>query len=334
MVRVGILGAGFMGGTHARAFAKLQDVEIVGVSSRTRDKAEKLAKEYAAEPFTDSLALATDPRVDAVSITLPTQVHLEYTRAALAAGKHVLCEKPMACTLDECDEMIAAARTYARFLMVGQTLRFWPEYGMIRDLVKSGELGRPLSATAKRLVGPPRWAEFYLHPEWSGGEVIDLQIHDMDALNWLFGKPKTVYSRGQRSPESGGWDLALTLVDYGDVVAFAEGSALQTPEYPFTMTLWVLCENGSVEYTVRMGGAQVDSRDSGINLLEVIEKGKTPRRLVGPGLDAYDLEVAAFIEAVRTGRAPEQCTPEDARLALATSLAAQRSLDTGQIVSV
>jgi predicted dehydrogenase len=334
MVRVGILGAGFMGGTHARAFAKVQDVEIVGISSRSREKAEQLAKDYGAEPFVDSLALATDPRVDAVSITLPTQVHLKYTRAALAAGKHVLCEKPMACTLDECDQMIAAAKKHDRILMVGQTLRFWPEYAMIRDLVTSGALGRPLSATAKRLVGPPRWAEFYLHPEWSGGEVIDLQIHDMDALNWFFGKPKTVYARGQRSPESGGWDLALTLVDYGDVVAFAEGSALQTPEYPFTMTLWVLCENGSVEYTVRMGGAQVDARDSGINLLEVIERGKPPRRLEGPGLDAYDLEAAAFIEAVRTGRPVAQGTPEDGRLALATSLAAQQSLETNEIVSL
>jgi predicted dehydrogenase len=334
MVRVGILGAGFMGGTHARAFAKLPDVQMVGISSRSADKAATLAKEYGAEPFTDSMRLIADPRVDAVSITLPTQVHLEYTAAALNAGKHVLVEKPMAVTLEQCDEMIAAARKNERILMVGQTLRFWPEYGMIRDLVKSGALGKPLSATAKRLVGPPRWAEYYLHPEWSGGEVVDLQIHDMDALNWLFGKPKTVYSRGQRSPESGGWDLALTLVDYGEVVAFAEGSALQTPEYPFTMTLWVLCENGSIEYTVRMGGAQVDSRDSGINLLEVIEKGKPPRRLQGPGLDAYDLEVAAFIESVRSGRPSENGSPEDARLALATSLAAQQSLETGQIIAL
>jgi predicted dehydrogenase len=334
MVRVGILGAGFMGGTHARAFAKLDDVQIVGISSRSGDKAAALAKEFGAEPFTDAMALATDPRIDAVSITLPTQTHLEYTRAALAAGKHVLCEKPMACTLDECDQMIAAAKKSDRILMIGQTLRFWPEYGMIRDLVKGGALGKPLSATAKRLAGPPRWAEYYLHPEWSGGEVVDLQIHDMDAFNWFFGKPKTVYSRGQRSPESGGWDLALTLVDYGDVVAFAEGSAMQTPEYPFTMTLWVLCENGSVEYTVRMGGAQVGSRDSGINLLEVIEKGKPPRRLQGPGLDAYDVEVAAFVESVRTGQPVTIGTPEEARLALATSLAARRSLETGQVVTL
>jgi len=334
MIKVGILGSGFMGGTHAKAFAKLPDVQIVGVSSRSLDKASTLAKEYGAEPYTDAMMLATDPRIDAVSITLPTQVHLEYTIAALNAGKHVLLEKPMALTVEQCDEMIASAKKNERILMVGQTLRFWPEYGMIRDLVKSGALGKPLSATAKRLLGPPRWAEYYMHPEWSGGEVVDLQIHDMDALNWFFGTPKTVYSRGQRSPESGGWDLALTLVDYGDVVAFAEGSALQTPEYPFTMALWVLCENGSVEYTVRMGGAQVDSRDSGINLLEVIEKGKPTRRLQGPGLDAYDLEAAAFIESVRSGQPSPNGTPEDARLALATSLAAQRSLETGQIIAL
>ena len=208
MLKIGILGVGFMGGTHAAAFAGLPDVQIVGISSRSGEKAAALAAKYGAEPFADAFALATDPRVDIISNTLPTQLHKDLTVAALNAGKHVLVEKPMGLSVAECDEMIAAAKQSDRLLMVAHVLRFWPEYVAIADFLKTGALGKPLAATAKRLVGPPRWSDFFLHPEWSGGGVLDLQVHDLDTLNWLFGTPKTVYARGQRSPESGGWDLA------------------------------------------------------------------------------------------------------------------------------
>ena len=334
MLKVGILGAGFMGGTHAAAFAQLPDVQIVGISSRSAEKAGALAAQYSAEPFTDALALATDPRVDAISNTLPTHLHKDLTIAALRAGKHVLVEKPMGLTVAECDEMRAAAAQNGRLLMVAHVLRFWPEYVAIADFLKTGALGRPLAATAKRLVGPPRWSDFFLHPEWSGGEVLDLHVHDLDTLNWLFGTPRTVYARGQRSPESGGWDLALTLVDYGDVKGFAEGSALQVPEYPFTMGLAVLCERGSVEFTFRAGGVQVDSRDAGGSSLLVYEQGQPPRSLESPGGDGYANEAAAFIECVRGDRAPTQGTAEQGRLAVATALAARESIETGRVVSL
>jgi len=86
MLRVGVLGAGFMGGTHARAFAKLPDVQVLGVSSRSAEKAAVLAEEVGAEPFTDAMALTTHPQVDVVSVTLPTHLHEEYTVAALNSG--------------------------------------------------------------------------------------------------------------------------------------------------------------------------------------------------------------------------------------------------------
>ncbi|MCX6032194.1 MAG: Gfo/Idh/MocA family oxidoreductase [Chloroflexi bacterium] len=334
MIRLGILGAGFMGGTHAAAFAQLPDVQIVGIFSRSAEKAGAMAAKYDAEPFTDVHKLATDPRVDAISNTLPTQLHKDLTIAALQAGKHVLVEKPMGLSVAECDEMSAAAKQSGRLLMVAHVLRFWPEYVAIADLLKTGALGRPLAATAKRLVGPPRWSDFFLHPEWSGGGVLDLHVHDLDTLNWLFGTPKTVYARGQRSPESGGWDLAMTLVDYGDVKGFAEGSALQAPEYPFTMGLSVLCEGGSVEFTFRAGGVQVDSRGAGGSSLLVYEKGKPARPLASPAGDGYANQAAAFIECVRSSQPLTTGTAEQGRLAVATALAARQSLETGEVVKL
>jgi predicted dehydrogenase len=218
--------------------------------------------------------------------------------------------------------------------MVAHVLRFWPEYKAIAGFLKTGALGKPLAATAKRLVGPPRWSDFFLHPEWSGGGVLDLHVHDLDMLNWLLGAPQTVYARGQRSPETGGWDLALTLVDYGDAQGFAEGSALQSPEYPFTMGLAVLCERGSVEFTFRAGGVQVDSRDAGGTSLLVHEAGQPARPLAFEAGDGYAAQAEVFVTCVRSGRAPTDGTPVQGRLAVATALAARRSIETGAVVKL
>lgn len=333
MLKVGILGAGFMGGTHARAYIKLADVQVVAVSSRSREKAEALAKEVGAEAMTDHLAVATDPRVDVISNTLPTHLHAEMTIAALNAGKHVFLEKPMGLSVEECDAMIEAARKNGRLLMMAHVLRFWPEYMALVEFVKGGALGKPLSATAKRLSAWPTWGDWFENPEWTGGAVLDLQIHDLDTLNWLFGTPKTVYARGQKGM-FGGWDHALTLVDYGDVKAFAEGTVLMPAGYPFTMTLWVLCERGSVEYTLRAGGTGVETGTSAGTSLMVYESGQDPRPLASPGGDGYERQIAMFVECVRTGRLPEQGTAEQGRLAVQTALAARQSLETGQVMEL
>lgn len=331
MLRVGVLGAGFMGATHARAFARLSDVQVVGVSSRSAGKAAALAGEVGARPFSDAMALAVDPQVDAVSITLPTHLHEEYTLAALKAGKPVLLEKPMGLSVAECDAMIAAAGRGGQILMLAHVLRFWPEYVALVDFVKSGQLGKPLSATASRLSARPAWGDWFANPDWTGGAVLDLHIHDLDALNWLFGTPRSVYARGRRGAP-GGWDHSLTLLDYGPVQCFAEGSVLMPDGYPFTMTLWVLCERGSVEFSFRAGGTGVETGSVSGTSLMVYETGAAPRPLSAPGGDGYQAQVAYFVECVRANRQPERGTPEQGRLAVKTALAARQSLETDQVV--
>ncbi len=331
MLNVGILGAGFMGGTHARAFAKLSDVQVVGVCSRSSEKATTLAHQVGAVPGTDAMALATDPKIDAVSITLPTNLHQEYTLAALNAGKHVLVEKPMGLTVAECDAMIEAARRNGRLLMVAHVLRFWPEYVALIDFVKSGKLGKPLAGKASRLSARPTWGDWFANPEWTGGAVHDLQIHDLDTFNWLFGTPESVYARGQRGAP-GGWDHILALVDYGQVSGFAEGSVMMPDGYPFTMTLWVLCEKGSVEFSFRAGGTGVETGTATGTSLMVYESGKEPRSLPAPGGDGYEAQAAYFVDCIRENRPVERGTAEQGRLAVKTALAARESLETNHVI--
>lgn len=329
-MRIGILGSGFMGETHARAYAKLPDVQIAAVSSRHMEKAEKLAKEVGARAFVDDTAILNDPTIEAVSITLPTHLHREYAIAALQAGKHVLLEKPFGLTAADCDAVIAAHKQSGKKLMLAHVVRFWPEYVALVEFVQSGKLGRPLTAVATRLSVLPGWADWFTDPVLSGGAILDLSIHDYDALNWLFGQPKTVYARGHEA-RPGLWNQVISIVDYGSVHGSVEGSEMMPKDYPFTASLKVICEGGVVDFTFRAGGVSVEM--SGGTTLTVYQPGKAYKLAAKEG-DAYGDQIAYFVECARTNSPIERGTPEQGRLAVQTCAAARKSLGTGVPVSV
>jgi predicted dehydrogenase len=329
-MRIGILGSGFMGTTHARAYAKIPGVSIAAVSSRNLDRAEKLAKEVGARATIDNRSIIDDPSIEAISNTLPTHLHAESTIAALKAGKHVLLEKPFALTAADCDDMIATAKKTDRTLMVAHVLRFWGEYVSLVELVHSGKLGKPISAVAARLSQIPAWADWFLNPVWSGGAVLDLCVHDFDALNWLFGTPKSVYARGKEL-KPGLWNDIHALVDYGGANGFVEGSEFMPQGYPFTAAMRVLCESGAVEFMFRAGGVSVEM-GGGASLM-VHEAGKAYPLTAKPG-DAYDNQASYFVDCMRKSIKPTLGTPEQARIAVATASAARRSLENGVVTSL
>lgn len=326
MLRAAVLGSGFMGGTHARAYAALPDVRVLGVSSRTESKAAELAAEVGAEPFSDAMELATHPDVDVLSVTLPTHLHEEYAVAALNAGKHVFVEKPMALTTEACDAIIRAAEANERQLMVAQVLRFWPEYQALADVVTRGRLGRPLTAHARRLSTRPRWGDWFANPDWTGGGLHDMMVHDFDAFAWLFGPPERVFARGVKG-ENGGWDHVFALADHGSVQAMAEGSVMMPEGYPFTMALWVTCEEGAVEFTFRAEGTGVETGGASGTRLMLYPSGGEAEPLPAADHDAYQEQVRVFVACVSEGRAPDAGTAAQGRTAVQVARAARRSLD-------
>jgi predicted dehydrogenase len=329
-MRIGILGAGFMGQTHARAYAKIPGVEIVAISSQHRDKAERLTAEVGGKAVTDDRMIIEDASIDAISNTLPTHLHPDTTIAALNAGKHVLLEKPFALTAPDCDGMIAAASASGRILMVAHVLRFWGDYVSLVEFVHGGAIGKPISAIASRLSQLPAWADWFLDPALSGGAVLDLSVHDFDVLNWVLGTPKSVYGRGKEY-RPGLWNDIHAEIDYGGANGFVEGSEFMPQGYPFSCSLRVICEGGVAEFSFRAGGVSVEM--GGGSTLTVYEPGKAYPLTPKPG-DAYQNQTDYFVACVRDGRAPALGTAEQARLAVRTANAVRESFETGQVVAI
>ncbi len=334
MLRVAVLGAGFMGGTHARAYHALPDVELAGIYARSGERAGPLAEELGTRWTDDLWTLIGDPAVDAIDVCLPTPVHRSATEAALDAGKHVLLEKPLALTEADADVLVARAAATDRVFMVAHVLRFWPEYVELQRLVTGGELGRPRFGLATRRQPFPAWSTLFGRSDLTGGAVIDMMIHDYDALNWVFGGPRTTTAHGERNPRSGGWDQVQVLIGYDGASALVDGGMTMPESYPFSSRFEILCERGTAEYHFRAGGRSVEM-GSGVNDLMLYPDEGDPARLRPEQRDPYATEVAYFVDCVSRSEPAIRATPQDARLALRVALAARASLERGgEVVEV
>jgi predicted dehydrogenase len=327
-VTVAILGGGFMGGAHAANYEALGDrVRVKWVASRVSEKAQRVAESVGAE-LTEDLELAIgDPEVDAVDVCLPTRLHREVSERALGGGKHVFLEKPIALTPGDAEAIVSAAERSGRILMVGLVLRFWPEYVELQRRLAGGELGRPVALAASRLSPPADWNDWMADRSQSGGTPVDLMIHDLDQANWLLGHPRSVYAS---EPVSG---HVHAVVEYEGASALVEGSMAMPRSYPFSSSIRVLCEGGVAEYAFSAAPVEGEGNigaSSSARGLRLYPFGGEPTTVEVTSADPWGPEIEEFVSCVEAGRSPDQGTGEQATLALRTSLAVGRSLESGQ----
>jgi UDP-N-acetylglucosamine 3-dehydrogenase len=329
VITVAILGAGFMGRSHAANYKALRGrARVKTVAARREDQAAQVAEVVGANATTDLEAAIADPEIDAVDICLPTPLHRAWAERSFAWGKHVFLEKPIALTEEDADSLVEAADASRLVFMVGLVLRFWPEYVELQRRIAAGELGRPHTVSTYRLSPPIDWNEWMADPEQSGGVAVDLLIHDFDQMNWLLGEPRRVFAS---SPRPG---HAAAVVEYDGAAGFAEGSVAMPRTYPFSSDIRVLCEGGGAEYAFTAapieGEGNIGASDSARGLRLFPNEGD-PTTVAVEAADPWGPEIAYFVDCVDTGRRPTQGTGAQARDALRVSLAANRSLASGRV---
>lgn len=327
-LRVGVIGLGAFGESHLRAWRGVPEVEVAAVASRSGDRAREIARRYDVPAWHDSYeALIADPSIAAVSVTTVESGHRAPAIAALAAGKHVLVEKPIATSLDDARAMLDVAREAPGFLMPGHILRFDPAYAGARDAATAGELGRLVALTARR--NRPRAliaTHGRVHP------ALITAIHDIDVMLWIAGR-RVRWLRGVdriASRDSGAHGL------WG-LMQFEEG-AVATIE-----TSWLIPDAAGVgtDDALRVTGLdgtatiQLDSpryrlwRPSGGSAPDVSYE----PALRGVTTGALRDELAYFAHCALSGMRPTVVTPEDGCAALAVVLALIESARRGEDVT-
>jgi myo-inositol 2-dehydrogenase/D-chiro-inositol 1-dehydrogenase len=328
-VRVGLVGAGRIGASHAALLARrVPGARLVAVADSRPGAAERLATGLGCRALTDTAELFADPDIEAVVVTASSTAHAELVVAATAGGKAVFCEKPMGMTLEEVDRGIEAARSAGVALQVGFNRRFSADFAAGRQRVVDGEIGTP--QLMRSLTRDPGLADPAAVPPWT--IFLQTLIHDFDTLLWLNpgAEPVTVYATADAlvAPDlkqAGLLDTAAVMITF-DNGAIAVAEASFSAAYGYDARGEVFGSAGMVT----MGGGP---RSSLVHSTSTGRHVETVRSDVELFAEAYTAEFIEFTDAVRERRSPA-VTGEDARRALTLALAAVESVKAAAPVRV
>ena len=332
-INVAVAGLGFMGVTHLRAYQKITNARIVAVCDPTRAPVNGIlrgvngniqnsaavnlgANVKVYQKFEDLLA---DTAVELVDICTPTQFHPAQAIAALHAGKHALCEKPLAQNPADARKILKVATASQKFLMPAMCLRFWPGWSWLKKVAAEKTYGAVRAANFRRVSAKPAWGNAGTH---FGGALLDLHIHDTDFVNFLFGRPQSVFSTGVPDA-NGSVDHVVTQYFYQNgPVVHAEGSWLLPAGFNMGFTLH--CERATIDFDMARAGDALRLHVAG-EKLRTVKLEKT---------DGYNEEIRYFVDCVARGERPIIVTPQDSVTALEICEAEEKSVRTGAVVKL
>ena len=328
-MRVGIVGTGFMGRTHAAAWSATEAV-ISGFVSLNKAMAEPIARQYQTTAF-DSFAAMLE-EVDIVDICTPTHLHHGMVLEAAQAGKHIICEKPLARTIKEGQEMIAACKAAGVQLIVAHVVRFFPEYALARKQVHDGQIGNPAVLRLTRGTFQPKKTEdnWFVDFAKSGGMMLDLMIHDLDYARWVAGEVETVYAKKISSEHAGAHvDHGLVILRHrSGAISHVEGSWAYPPPL-FRTRFEIAGSNGLLQHdSADTAAIGLHLRGSGDEDIPDVPLPSSP--LIE---DPYTTEVKTFYRSLLNGE-PAPVSGAEGLAALQLALAGIESAESGFPVTI
>ena len=332
MLKYAIVGFGGLGKVHFSGYEQIKnqvDVELVAFcdveeSAFASKTATNLGADNSGEVKGNIYYSIDDmlekEQLDFIVSAVPTYLHEEIAIKAMEKGVHVFSEKPMSLTLEACENMIAKAKEKNLKLMVGQCLRFWPEYVKAREIVKNGEYGKVVRADFYRISCTPKWGwqNWFMDTDKSGGAALDLHVHDVDFINYTFGMPISVTSFATNNVTK--YDSMMTTYNYGDFVVTATGEWGCPDNYPFSTGYFIRMEKATLEF--KNGKVVLYKEDGTKEDVEIVPS------------SAYVNEVVEFANNIINNEVSKINPPEESRNSIRLALAEIESADKGETVSL
>lgn len=308
MLKVGLIGCGFMGTMHVNCYKNIPGVEIAALADVRSECAKTLAEGTNATLYADGKDLIANADVDIIDICLPTFLHAEYAMLAMEKVKYVFVEKPVALTEEEGQMMLEKAAETGCNVQIGQVIRFWDEYVKLAEIIKAGTYGKVVNANFRRISPLPTWGwnNWLLDEKLSGGAAQDLHIHDMDYVLSQFGKPNKLLSAKNSLGMANSY--IHSLMCYDDFVVTVEGTWDLPGCHPFEATFRVVFEKAVVE---NAGGKFLCYTDAGAEEIALEKKD-----VIGDGfeggnisdLGGYFNELLYFTDCAKNGAKVEKAT--------------------------
>lgn len=311
MLKVGLIGCGFMGDMHANCYKNIEGVTLAAVADIREEKANAIAKGTNAKIFKTGKELIENADVDIVDICLPTYLHAEHALLAMQKVKYLFIEKPVALTAEEGKKLIEERKRTGCNVQVGQVIRFWDEYVELKNAIKDGRYGKVVNANFRRISPLPAWGweNWLLDDKRSGGAAQDLHIHDIDYVLSVFGEPEKYYSVKNTLGEKNSY--INTLMQYDGFPVSVEGTWGLPESHPFEATFRVVFENAVVE---NAGGKFMLYDQTGAKEIK-IEKPELIGAVTGGNvsdLGGYYNELSYFCARAKAGAPIEKATLSDA----------------------
>lgn len=328
-MRVGLVGTGGMGSTHAAAWVRTP-ATLVGVVAETVEEAEPLARRYGVRVYPSLDEMLGD--VDVVDVCTPTHLHYEMVMQAAAAGKQVICEKPLGRTVEQGQEMIAACKQAGVRLLVAHVVRYFPEYALAQAQVAAGRIGKPGVLRLRRGSYRPMKAagNWFMDEAKSGGMMVDLMIHDFDYARWIAGEVESVYAKSITGSEPGAaLDYGLVILRHSSGAISHIAGAWAYPPPTFRTGLEIAGDGGLIEFSTDESAPikqllhSAGHEDAPDVALPASPLSQSP----------YAAEIAEFYAAISENR-PVRVTAEDGLAALQIALAAVESAKTGRAIEI
>jgi len=331
MLKACLVGLGGMGRGHFGNYVRMMEenkVELVAICDIDPDKFGKKKVEFNIEgvvsekddmskfrQYTNIDEMLEKEKPEFVSLAIPTYLHCDYSIKCMKAGAHVFCEKPMALNVDDCKKMIACSKETGKYLMIGQVLRFWPEYEATKELINSGVLGKPVAGYYWRGGGLPSTDpnSWYMYRDKSGGCLFDQHVHDTDIIQCFYGMPKAVCSTGRALTECGGQDCVSTNYIYEGNFAINAQDDWSLKGVNFSMSFRANFENGSV--VLERGELKAFDKE-GKDITPVIEHES-----------GYYKEIVYLLDLIQTGKPNLKNPPEESMKAIMIASAERKSAD-------